>query len=207
MLPDDIDHIVIAVPNLAAAKESFRTVLGLTAIGGGRHDGVGTENLIIPLQGSYLELVTVVDRDLAEQNPFGRLVSYALRHQLILAGWAVEIGGRNTSGLTHQRLTRAGVAVDLYGVEEIIGASDRPFGLVRSPDQVLPGAGAVDAAALLEIRVVRPDEPEPLELNSFDAVLGRDGHRPGGHLSAVALTRADGSVLVIDQRTWELVSR
>jgi hypothetical protein len=207
MVPADIDHIVVAVPNLAAAKESFRTLLQLEATGGGRHDGVGTENLIIPLEGSYLELVTVVDGTLAEKNSFGRLVSFALRHRLILAGWAVAVGRRDIAGLSHQRLTRAGVAVDLYGVEEVIGAGDRPFGLIRAADQALPGAGAPDAAQLLRVEALPAGAREPVALSSSDELFGRVGDATGGHLSAVALRLPDGSELVIDERTLALVSR
>ncbi|PYM22075.1 MAG: VOC family protein, partial [Candidatus Rokuibacteriota bacterium] len=38
-----IDHLVIAVPDLAAATKTYRD-LGFTVVAGGRHPGVGTDN-------------------------------------------------------------------------------------------------------------------------------------------------------------------
>jgi catechol 2,3-dioxygenase-like lactoylglutathione lyase family enzyme len=52
-----IDHLVIAVPDLAAAIKTYRD-LGFTVVTGGRHTGVGTDNALIAFRdASYLELV------------------------------------------------------------------------------------------------------------------------------------------------------
>ncbi|HEU5193715.1 MAG TPA: VOC family protein, partial [Methylomirabilota bacterium] len=52
-----IDHLVLAVPDLAAAIASYRE-LGFTVVPGGRHTGVGTDNALIPFRdSSYLELL------------------------------------------------------------------------------------------------------------------------------------------------------
>jgi catechol 2,3-dioxygenase-like lactoylglutathione lyase family enzyme len=52
-----IDHLVIAVPDLAAATKTYRD-LGFTVVAGGRHTGVGTDNALIAFRdGAYLELV------------------------------------------------------------------------------------------------------------------------------------------------------
>ena len=52
-----IDHLVIAVPDLAAAIKTYRD-LGFSVVPGGRHTGVGTDNaLIVFRDASYLELV------------------------------------------------------------------------------------------------------------------------------------------------------
>ncbi|MGH7307655.1 MAG: VOC family protein [Candidatus Rokuibacteriota bacterium] len=51
-----IDHIVIAVPDLALAQKSYET-LGFTVVPGGRHP-VGSHNALIALaDGSYIELI------------------------------------------------------------------------------------------------------------------------------------------------------
>ena len=51
-----IDHIVIAVPDLAAARKSY-AALGFTVVEGGRHP-VGTHNALIAFgDGSYIELI------------------------------------------------------------------------------------------------------------------------------------------------------
>lgn len=66
-----IDHVIVCVPDLDRAAESFLKRYGLKSSGGGRHAGLGTANRIIPLGESYLELVTVLDRRAARANPFG----------------------------------------------------------------------------------------------------------------------------------------
>jgi len=193
MVPANLDHIVIAVPDLSAAQESFRTVLGLESVGGGRHDGAGTENTIVPLQDCYLELVTVVDPAAAATNPFGRLVSFALQHRLLFAGWAIARSPAADAGLSHQRLTRHGVAVDLYGVDEVVGASHRPFLLVRPPHQPRPGADVAPAAQLVGMSVARPGMGPSVALNHADPLAepAADGCR--GYLAAVELRLPDGS--------------
>jgi hypothetical protein len=67
----DIDHVIICVPDLDRAAESFSKRYGLKSVAGGRHAGLGTANRIIPLGDNYLELLTVVDRRAARANPFG----------------------------------------------------------------------------------------------------------------------------------------
>src|SRR5439155_1412482 len=58
-----IDHIVIAVPDLAAARTSY-AALGFTVVPGGRHP-VGTHNALIAFgDGSYVELIAFY-----EDNP------------------------------------------------------------------------------------------------------------------------------------------
>jgi catechol 2,3-dioxygenase-like lactoylglutathione lyase family enzyme len=52
-----IDHLVIAVEDLEAARKSY-TALGFTVVEGGRHTGIGTYNALIAFEdGSYLELI------------------------------------------------------------------------------------------------------------------------------------------------------
>ena len=52
-----IDHLVIAVEDLEAARKSY-TALGFTVMEGGRHTGIGTYNALIAFEdGAYLELI------------------------------------------------------------------------------------------------------------------------------------------------------
>lgn len=205
MLPVCIDHIVISVPELVVAEEGFRTTYGLEVTSGGRHDGVGTENRIIPLNGSYLELVTVVDPSAAAGNPFGRLVTFGLEHRIPLTAWAVQATER-MADVSHQHLRRDGVAVDLYGVEEVIGSGDRPFGLVRPAGQAFPGASSVGGHRLVDIQTVAPGATEPASVGSADAVVSPTA-TVGGRLSAVVLESPDGLSLTLDQHLLEVISR
>ncbi|WP_168701857.1 VOC family protein [Gordonia paraffinivorans] len=207
MLTVCIDHIVISVPELDVAQESFRTRYGLEVTGGGRHEGVGTENRIIPLDGSYLELVTVVDAAEAAGNPFGRLVTFGLEQRVPLTAWVVTGGDTQTAGLSHQHLRRDGVAVDLYGVDEVVDAGDRPFGLVRPADQAIPGAGAAGGTRLFDVQVVRPGLAGPVSVTNANAALPRGIANRGGRLSAVVLEQPDGTRMTLDQHLLEVISR
>jgi hypothetical protein len=56
-----IDHVILATPDLDATATRLAAEHGLEAVGGGRHEGMGTHNLIVPLGGGYLELLAVAD--------------------------------------------------------------------------------------------------------------------------------------------------
>jgi hypothetical protein len=84
-----IDHILFAVHDFRDAADRFRSAFGLTAIEGGRHAGWGTANWIVPLGESYIEMVGVVDPDLAAKTPFGRRAQEALAAGGGLYAWSV----------------------------------------------------------------------------------------------------------------------
>ncbi|MGH2540154.1 MAG: VOC family protein [Actinomycetota bacterium] len=67
-----IDHVVLAVTDLAEAGERLRRVHGLASVPGGVHPRWGTGNRIVPLGEEYLELITVMDRGVARANALGR---------------------------------------------------------------------------------------------------------------------------------------
>src|SRR5713226_7803820 len=66
-----LDHVLIAVADLAAAGREIEARHGLASIEGGRHPGWGTANRIVPLGDSYLELLAVVDPEEAAADPVG----------------------------------------------------------------------------------------------------------------------------------------
>lgn len=78
-----IDHIVIAVPDLEAAKKSYEA-LGFTVVAGGRHP-VGTHNALIAFaDGAYIELIAFYEASAAHRwwGPLqkgGGLVDFCLR--------------------------------------------------------------------------------------------------------------------------------
>jgi len=69
-----IDHAIVAVHDPATWATRLRRRAGLAAVPGGRHEGTGTGNWIVPLGDAYLELMTVVDRPQAEASALGRWV-------------------------------------------------------------------------------------------------------------------------------------
>src|SRR3954464_7692743 len=66
-----IDHAIWATSDLDGAAARFEREHGLIAAGGGRHEGMGTHNRIVPLGGGYLELLAVADPEEAAGSPLG----------------------------------------------------------------------------------------------------------------------------------------
>ncbi|HEY6653120.1 MAG TPA: VOC family protein, partial [Solirubrobacterales bacterium] len=56
-----IDHVIYATADLDGAAARVESELGLSVVPGGRHEGHGTHNRIVPLGGGYLELMAVAD--------------------------------------------------------------------------------------------------------------------------------------------------
>jgi hypothetical protein len=185
-----VDHIVMVVPELKEAAQHVLQLLGLEAIPGGRHDRAGTENLIVPMGSSYLELVTVTRREEAAGNPFGRFVQRALSRAVLLAGW-------------QQRLTRNGAAVELYGVDETEGRTHQPFLIRRPQDQRFPGMCSSDPRRISSILVAKPDE-EPwttMPIGQTDLLVSPSSAVQGA-LLGLTVEDSTGQSIVLDQRSW-----
>ena len=119
MSPVRVDHIIYAVDDLDAAGRQLYEESGLASIEGGRHPAWGTANRIVPLGTAYVELVTVVDRDVAACSDFGRPVMDAIAAGRHLVGWAVAT---DDLGVISRRL----------GLEVSRGARTRPDGTTLS---------------------------------------------------------------------------
>jgi hypothetical protein len=88
-MPIGIDHLVIAVPDLAAAAAEVTEKVGLAFTAGGRHAGLGSFNRIAFLGDFYLELMGVDDRAAAERWPIGAAAVRALEGGGGFATWAL----------------------------------------------------------------------------------------------------------------------
>ncbi len=73
-----IDHVMVVVADLDDAAGRYEGQHGLVSVAGGRHEGMGTANAIVPLGDDYIELIAVVDPDEAAGNPVGRYLSQRL---------------------------------------------------------------------------------------------------------------------------------
>ena len=85
-----VDHILLATPDLDIASRALSDRYGLTSVEGGRHPGWGTANRIVPVGDAYLELITVVDWQVAERSAFGRWVASARAPVCRPIGWAIR---------------------------------------------------------------------------------------------------------------------
>lgn len=88
-----IDHAILAVRDPEATAALLADRSGLIAVPGGRHTGRGTGNWIVPLGSSYLELMTVVDREEARGNPMGRWIHKQSRNGDRLAAVCLRTDG------------------------------------------------------------------------------------------------------------------
>ena len=87
-----IDHVIYACADLDAAAARVEAELGVAAVGGGRHEGLGTHNRIVPLGGGYLELLAIADADESAGSAFGAAV-----HAQIAAAGDGLMGGLSRS--------------------------------------------------------------------------------------------------------------
>jgi hypothetical protein len=89
MMPADLDHLVLAGPDLAAARAWFTELTGVAPAPGGRHAGWGTANELVGLGGAaYLEIIGPDPEQPAPERPrpfavdelaAPRVVTWALR--------------------------------------------------------------------------------------------------------------------------------
>ena len=66
-----VDHVIVCLTDLDDAVVAFDDEHGVTSVPGGRHEGHGTANRLVPLGDVYVELVAVVDRTEAADSLFG----------------------------------------------------------------------------------------------------------------------------------------
>ena len=209
--PVAIDHVLIVSRDLAATAAGLLQRTGLASIPGGVHDGLGTRNVIVPLGVGYLELVEAFDEMLAQENPFGRLVlaGHAAAQQAgrddVLFAWSVaiddasDVAARLDVGM--MSLSRAGVSVQLAGVEESVADPARPFFLQREPGQESPASKPaghrVDPIGLSHISIATPNEPSwlnevPAGEITFDCVS-----EPVSALISVDIDLRDGATICL----------
>jgi hypothetical protein len=167
-----LDHIVWAVPDLAAGVAEFERRTGVRPAPGGSHTGVGTANHLVGLGGSsYLEVIgpDPAQPEPAAPRPFGldaltapRVVTWCVRpHDLDAAIAAAVAGGydpgpprsmsrRRPDGVVLSwRLTQSGADPDAGLV---------PF-LIDWQDSVHPTRGDLPVVGLAEMYAEHPDPP------------------------------------------------
>jgi hypothetical protein len=163
----ELDHVLLAVADLAAAAEGIEARHGLASIEGGRHPGWGTANRIVPLGEAYLELVAVVDEAEAAQSAFGRWVAAAPRSLPRLLGWSVrtteldDVAGRlDLTVAAGSRTDRSGQHVRwrLAGIEQAAAEPSLPFFIEWGHGTPLPGRSPVThPAGTVQIATLRLD--------------------------------------------------
>lgn len=152
-----IDHVIYATADLDAAAAWVESEFGLTVVGGGRHQGMGTHNRIVPLGGGYLELLAIADPDEASSSDLGRAVQERIAATGDgLIGWAVTVddvepvAGR--LGIATSAIARQGLTAKLAGIVESMREPFLPFFISRDHAIPDPGVGA-DAGGITWIEL------------------------------------------------------
>lgn len=204
-----IDHAIYAVGDLDAAGQEIWEREGLASVPGGRHEGWGTANRIIPLGETYLELITVVDREEAEESDFGRGVLKAMAEDQPLVGWVLATDDIDAVarrlGLDVKQSSRdtpdgSTLSWRLAGMERAIESRLLPFFVEwEGPPERHPGAAEVehdaDAEGIAWIEVATDDEERVREWLGEDADLPLRITEGDPGIAAVAISTSGGEVV------------
>lgn len=148
----ELDHVLIAVTDLAAAARELEARHGLASIEGGRHRSYGTANRIVPLGNSYLELITVAEEPEAARSPVGSWVARVQCERGRPMGWAVRTDALDAVarrlGLTIRdgsRMASTGEMLRwrLAGLERAAAEPSLPFFIEWGPGTPFPGRASV----------------------------------------------------------------
>jgi Glyoxalase-like domain len=152
-----IDHVIYVTTDLDAAAARVESELGLTAIPGGRHQGHGTHNRIVPLGGGYLELMAIADREEASASPIGEPVLERLEAQGDgLFAWCIAVDDLDPVAdrldLEITNIAREGLTARLSGVVDALRNPAMPFFIQRDEGVSDPGDGG-DAGGISWVEV------------------------------------------------------
>jgi hypothetical protein len=168
-----IDHVIYATADLDAAARRVESQLGLSSVAGGRHDGHGTHNRIVPLGGGYLELMAVADPEEAAGSPIGGALQARLADRGDgLFAWCVGVTSADAVAerldLPVTTIAREGLTARLVGVAEALPNPVLPFFIERDRGVRDPGDSG-DAGGISWVEVA--GDAEALERRLGEAKL------------------------------------
>jgi hypothetical protein len=161
-----LDHLSFAAgpDGLAATAARIGELLGEEFRDGGIHPRFGTVNMVLPLsQGTYLEVVSVLDHPASDKAPFGQAVRTRSEAGGGWLGWVISVPDIT---VVEQRLGREAVdgnrhrpdGVELrwkqIGVKGLQSDPQLPFFIQwESPEEMHPSAGTTDAVHLERLEI------------------------------------------------------
>jgi hypothetical protein len=203
----ELDHVLIAVADLADAAQRLEARSGLTSLEGGRHKGLGTANRIVPLDETYLELVAVVNGAEAAESVFGSWVASGEIPRLL--GWCVRTGDLDAVaarlGLTladGSRVRGDGTILRwrMAGLEHSADEPSLPFFIEWAPETPYPGNAPVQQRARIE-ELQLDGDPDRIRHWLGDASLPVAIHEGDPAVRGVALG-TDAGPIVLDASVW-----
>jgi hypothetical protein len=197
-----LDHVLIAGSDLGAAAHEVEERLGLASVEGGRHQGLGTANRIVPLGDTYLELVSVVDEAEAAESGFGRWVAGGDLPRLL--GWCVRTADLDevADGLSLKIAEGSRARPDgttltwrMAGLEQSAAEPSLPFFIEWGAGTPYPGEALAQSARIDELRLQGNPARIAQWIAGANLPLSISEGEPG--LLAVVLDEA-----VLDPRLW-----
>ncbi len=158
-----IDHAIIGARDIEAVADRLWERHGLASLHGGRHTGWGTHNRIVPLGGTYLEIIGVADENEALRDPMGRWLLANTATGDPLMTWCCETGDiervARKLGIALERGGRdrpdgSRLSWRVAGREAAFGA--RPFFIAWDEPSMRPGL--LTAPHAVEVRGIREIE-------------------------------------------------
>lgn len=144
-----LDHVIYGTRDLAAAARVFEDEYGLASYDGGRHQGLGTGNRIVPLGDAYIELMGVVDADEAGTGALGTWLHAQTDSGDRPIAWCVRCEdievvtarlGLSPVAMQRERPDGSMLSWRLAGLERALGDGAVPFFIQWDvPEDELPG--------------------------------------------------------------------
>lgn len=131
-----IDHVIFVVEDLDRAADAMFKAHGLASVAGGRHQGHGTANRIVPLGPAYLELMAVIDPIEAARSPMGQWAAATERPGLVPAALCLRTEDANEEArrlrlaaipMTRTRPDGTVLSWRLVGADQMFGPERLPF--------------------------------------------------------------------------------
>jgi Glyoxalase-like domain len=203
----ELDHVLIAVTDLAAAARRIEARYGLASVEGGRHPNWGTANRIVPLGTSYLELIAVVDQQAAADSTIGRWVASGASRSGRPLGWAVRTGKLDETarrlGLTVSAGSRVAPTGEVLrwrsaGIQQAAVEPLLPFFIEWGRGVRLPGSTAVahPAAPAGILKLLLEGDPGRLAAWLGDHALPIVVRAGSPAVAAIVLSAARGEIVL-----------
>lgn len=135
-----LDHVIIGVDDLEAAREDWRR-LGFVTAPRGDHTGKATSNYCIMFPDTYLELLGILRPELEDANGLGA--------SLLTRGEGLQRLALGTSDADAARSDLEAAGLHPEGPFDLARPSEEPKGVVRFRNLVLPRSDTADLGMFL----------------------------------------------------------
>lgn len=197
-----IDHVVYGTGDLEAASRRLEAVLGIRAIPGGRHEGLGTHNRLLPLpDGTFIEVLGIADPGAAARSPIGAALAAAIAAGDGWLGWVIAVDDVDVVagrlGTAVGAISREGMTARVTGIAESAREPHLPFFIERPAASRPPEGGAITGLELAgdaaRLRHWLGGAELPVRVDEGDSAVRGVGVRGLGTLGSEQLAAGSGA--------------